>query len=115
MIGMLANQAGHWVYNWVFGLGGIGAVISVGLWAAWYFSPLAKIQLLHAAITATGITLASTYLSSHYYNIGYRTAINHIASQNKEASDAVKKAISNVDQCESVGGDWDTTTGRCSQ
>jgi hypothetical protein len=105
----------HWIVNWIIGWGGIGALISAGLWVAWYFSPLAKPQLLHAAIIATAVTVSATYFFTNGYNTGYATAINHIASQNKEASDAVKKAISNVDQCATANGTWDTVTGSCSQ
>ena len=106
---------GHWIYNWILGWGGIGALVSVGLWAAWYVSPLAKTQLLHAAVTATGITLASTYLSAHYYAQGRADDRAQILSQNKEASDAVQQAITNVDNCEAANGTWDTVTGTCAQ
>lgn len=106
-------MVGHWITNWIIGWGGVGGLVCVGLWAAWYFSPLAKQQLLHAAIIATAVTISATYFFTSGYNTGYATAINHIASQNKEASDAVKSAISNVDQCINSGGTWDTVNGVC--
>jgi len=113
----MLNAAGHWILNWVIGWGGLGAVVSIAAWALWYSTPAflagSKTAILHVAITATAITFASTYLSAHYFNLGYATAIDHIASQNKEASDAVKKAISNVDDCNASGGTWDTVGGMC--
>lgn len=111
----MLNWGFHWVVTWIIGWGGVGALVSVGLWVAWYFSPLAKTQLLHAAIIATAVTISATYFYTSGYNTGYTTALNQVASQNKEASDAVKKAISSVAQCADAGGTWDTVTGTCSQ
>ena len=115
----MLNMAWHWFTNWVIGWGGIGALVSAAAWALWFFCPAVlltyKSQLLHIAIAATVFTFASGYFFTSGYNTGYATAINHIASQNKEASDAVKQAISNVDQCNTAGGNWDTVNGVCGQ
>lgn len=110
-------EIGHWIYNWVVGWGGIGTIISAALWALWFFCPAFlityKTQLFHGALIATGITLASTYMSAHYFNQGYQTAINQVAARNKEATDAVGKATTSVDECFASGGTFDDVGGVC--
>ena len=112
-------EIAHWIFNWYIGLGGIGTVISITLWLLWFFTPAFlvtyKSQLYHGAIIATSITVASTYMSAHYFNQGYQTAVNQIAAQNKEATNAVKKATSSVENCFAIGGEFDDTTGLCSK
>ena len=103
----------NWIVNWIFGWGGLGGLISVALWAAWYFSPLAKQQLLHAAIIATAVTISATYFFTSGYNTGYATAINQVAAKNKEATDAVNKVTSSVDECFNSGGTFDDVSGVC--
>ena len=110
---------GHYLYNYVFGLGGIGAVVSVAAWLLWYFTPAllagSKTTILHVAIVATALTVANTYLSSHYFKLGYQTAINEVAANTKETKDAISKAGQSIDDCNSRGGTWDTTSGVCSK
>lgn len=107
----------HWITNWIIGWGGIGALVSAAAWALWFFCPAAlltyKSQLLHIAIAATVFTFASTYFFTNGYNKGYAVAINQVAAKNREATDAVNKAISNVDACNAANGTWDTVTGVC--
>lgn len=114
---MILGAIGHYLYNYVFGLGGIGAVISIAAWALWYFTPAllagSKTAIFHVAIVATALTVANTYLSAHYFDLGRTTTINQIAAKNKEASDDVKKATESVDQCFARGGTVDDTTGLC--
>jgi hypothetical protein len=105
----------HWIYNWILGWGGIGAVVSIILWAAWYFSPIAKPQLLHGAIIATVITATSTYVYTKGYNDGRTDVRTAVQTQNRGAFDAVKRAESTVDQCYDDGNTWDRVNGRCSQ
>lgn len=113
----ILNLVWHWLTSWVIGWGGIGALVMIASWALWYFTPAfladSKHIILQVAIGATVFTFASTYFYTSGYNTGYRTAINQIASQNKEASDAVKKAINKVDECDRRGGTWDTVSGVC--
>lgn len=112
-------EAWHWLLNWYIGWGGIGVVISTALWALWFFTPAFlvtyKSQLFHGALIATGITLASTYMSAHYYNNGYQAAINQVAAKNKGASDAVKKVESSVEDCFANGGTFDDVAGVCTK
>lgn len=107
----------HWITSWIIGWGGIGALVSAAAWALWFFCPAFlltyKSQLLHIAIAATVATLASGYFFTHGYNKGYAVAINQIAAKNKEASDAVKKATSSVDECFNSGGTFDDVGGVC--
>ncbi len=114
---MIANAVLHWFTSWVFGLGGIGGVIAIVAWVLWYFTPgfllQSKNTVLMIAIGATVFTVAASYFYTSGYKTGYDTAIAHIASQNKEASDAVKKAVSNVQRCIDSGGEWDSTRGVC--
>lgn len=114
---MLLYLIWHWITSWLIGWGGVGALVCAAAWLLWFFCPAMlltyKTQLLYIALGATFFTFASTYFFTSGYNKGYATAINHIASQNKEASDAVKKAISSVDQCNAAGGTWDTVGGVC--
>ena len=110
-------EIGHWIWNWLIGYGGIGLIISAALGLLWFFTPAFlvtyKTQLFHGFLIATGITLASTYMSAHYFNLGYQTAINQVATQNKDATNAVNKATSNVDQCFASGGTFDDVAGVC--
>ena len=110
-------EAAHWIWNWAIGWGGIGVIISAALWALWFFTPAFlvtyKTQFFHGALVATGITVASTYMSAHYFNQGYQTAINQVAAQTKETKDAITKAARSIDDCNSLGGTWDTTSGMC--
>lgn len=113
----MIGAAWHWFTSWVIGWGGIGALVAFAAWALWYFTPTflleSKHVILQIAIAATVFTLASTYFYTSGYNAGYRVAINQVAAKNKEASDAVKKAITKVDACNAGGGTWDTVSGLC--
>ena len=112
----MLREIGSYLFNWFLGWGGIGGVASAALWLAWYFTPPllgSKTPLLHAAVTVTAITLAGTYLSGHYYNIGYQVAINQVAANTKEAKDEILKAGQSVDDCNNRGGNWDTVSGMC--
>lgn len=113
----IIDLVGHWLINWVVGWGGIGLVVTIAAWLLWYFTPTflseSKNVILQVAIGATVFTLASTYFYTNGYNTGYKVAINQVAAKNKEASDAVKKAIKSVDECNSSGGSWDTVSGLC--
>lgn len=113
----IIDLVGHWFTTWVVGWGGIGLVVALAAWALWYFTPAflseSKHIILQVAIGATVFTLASTYFYTSGYNAGYKVAINQVAAKNKEASDAVKKAIQSVEECNSNGGTWDTVSGVC--
>ena len=107
----------NWIYNEIFGWGGIGALISAAAWALWFFCPAFlltyKTQLLHIAIAATVFTFAQGYFFTTGYNKGYQVAINQVAAQNKEANDAVKKVTTSVDECFNSGGTFDDVGGVC--
>lgn len=107
----------HWIWNWFVGWGGIGTAISVVLGLLWFFTPAFlvtyKTQLFHGFLVATGITLASTYMSAHYFNLGFQTAINEVAAKTERTKDAINKAGQSVDDCNAKSGTWDTTTGLC--
>lgn len=65
---------GHWIYNEVFGWGGIGAIIATIAWVLWFFTPALlvtyKQQLLHIAVAATVFTVAQGYFFTTGYNAG---------------------------------------------
>ena len=113
----ILSAIGHYLYNYVFGLGGIGAIISVAAWILWWFTPAflsgSKTAIFHVAIVATALTVANTYLSAHYYKIGYQTAINQVAANTKETKDEITKAGQSIDDCDSRGGTWSTIDGLC--
>lgn len=107
----------HWLTSWVIGWGGVGAIVTIAAWVLWYFTPAflseSRTVLFNVAIGATVFTFASTYFFTNGYNAGYALAINQIAAKNKEAKDAVDKAITKVDECNNRGGTWDTVSGMC--
>ena len=114
---MILGAIGHYLYNYVFGLGGIGAIISVAAWLLWYFTPAllagSKTAIFHVAIVATALTVANTYLSAHYFALGHQTTINQIAAQDAKALKEAADAKGEVDKCFASGGDWDVSTGVC--
>jgi len=62
-----------------------------------------------------GVLIGWVAFRTHYYNQGYNAAIAAVAAKNKEATDAVNKAISDVDACNNSGGQWSTIDGVCSK
>jgi glutamate/tyrosine decarboxylase-like PLP-dependent enzyme len=110
-------EVAHWFWNWLIGYGGILLLVVVALWLLWYFTPAfllsSKTTIFHAALIATGIDVASTYMSAHYFNQGYRVAINQVAANTKETKDAITKAGQSIDDCNSRGGTWSTVDGMC--
>lgn len=103
----------NWVLSWVFGWGGIAAVVCIAAWITWFLSPLFKAQLLHVAIGATIFTVASTYFFSSGYDKGYSAAIAAIARADQDAINRVKDGIKDLVACRVRGGTWDVTTGTC--
>ena len=92
-------------------------VVVVGLWLLWYFTPAflagSKTHIFHAALVTTGVDVASTYMSAHYFNQGYQVAINRVAAGTKETKDEITTAGKSIDDCNARGGAWDTTSGVC--
>ena len=77
-----------------------------------FMSPfLWKLAGVAAVVVAIGIAIS--YWSIHEYNQGYAAAIAHIAAQDKEAVDAVNKAVSNIADCTASGGLWRAASGKC--
>jgi hypothetical protein len=118
----MLGMAWHWVTNWVIGWGGLGALLSLIAWALWFFCPTVpaldkilpyKAQLLHIAIGLTIFTVCSTHFFTSGYNKGYAVAINQVAAKNQEATDAIRKATSSIDDCNAAGRSWDTVAGLC--
>lgn len=80
---------------------------------AFLLTPLGR-WLAGLALAGLLIGAADLYLSIHYYNKGWHSAIAAVAKKDKEALDAVDKAVSNVDECVRRNGSWDTVNGVCS-
>lgn len=66
----------HWITGEIFGWGGVGALISAGAWALWFFCPTLpgvgtvlpyKQQFLRIAIAATVFTVTQAYFFTNGY------------------------------------------------
>jgi hypothetical protein len=102
-----------YIIKWIIGWGGIGALISVALWAAWYFSPLAKTALLHAAVVVTAITVGGTFISAKFYADGRQQALHAIAAQDAKAVQEGNAANDDVQKCFAGGGSWNIADSVC--
>lgn len=69
--------------------------------------------LIIYGVVALAVSGVFTGWSIHEYNKGWNAAISSIAVKDKEATDAVKKAITSVEKCDADGGRWNTTDGVC--
>ena len=58
---------------------------------------------------------SATWYTMHERTIGYNKCVIDVAAKNKEATDAVNKATSQVDACNFIHGTWDTSAGVCRQ
>lgn len=103
----------NWIVSWLLGWGGVGALVTAGAWAAWFFSPVLKMQLLQVAIGVTAFTIASTFFFSRGYESGYSAAIAAVARADQDAINRVKDGIKDLVECRARNGTWDVTTGRC--
>jgi len=56
---------------------------------------------------------AALWIDIRAYNRGYAAAIAKIAAQDKEAVDAVNKAVNRIAECRASGGVWRQATGEC--
>ena len=115
----MISMIGHWIYSWIFGFGGLGAVVSVAAWALWFFCPAfllpIKSLLLHIAVGATIFTFASTYFYTKGYNTGYAVAIHAIAAQDQRAAKAAETAKTTVSDCFNSGGTWNVEDATCAK
>jgi hypothetical protein len=104
-----------WFVGWIIGWGGIGALISVGLWALWYFMPVPtlKATALHAAVIATAITISGTYIFTDGYNKGRADVLHAIAVQDAKAIQERDQANDDVQTCFSGGGSWNIADRVC--
>lgn len=103
--------AWHWVTGWLFGWGGIAALVAAGAWVVWWFTRLSL--ALHIAIAATVFVFGSTYIYTSGYNQGRQVTINEVAANTKETKDAITKAGQSIDDCNARNGTWDTVSGVC--
>lgn len=94
--------AWDWIVAWLFGWGGIGAIVCAVAWAAWIFSPLFKTQLLQIAIAVTLFTLASTY----FFTKGYDAGVAEITAQWDAANTKAKIAANARD--DAIAADTET-------
>jgi len=110
---------GHWFLSWALGWGGIAAAIAAAAWLLWYWTPdflsESKALILHVAVAASVFLAAQTYFSATAFHDGYRAAINAVAANNKEATDAVHEATARVDACNALGRHWSTVSGLCDE
>lgn len=102
-----------WIWNWLLGWGGIGGVVCIAAWAAWWFSPVFKSTLLHIAIGATVFVFSASYFFTSGYNKGYQVAIHAVAAKDKRATDEADKARGTVQDCFNSGGTWDVASASC--
>lgn len=103
----------NWVLSWVLGWGGLAAVACAIAWAAWWFVPVFKPQLLHVAVGVTIFAVASTWFFTKGYESGYDSAIAAIARDDQAAVDRVSAGRTERANCRARGGTWDVTTGTC--
>lgn len=96
-------------WSWLVGWGGVGVAACIVAWAAWFFVPVFKIQLLQIAIAVTVFTVASTY----FYSRGYEAALAAVAREDADAIARVAAGAVDVQACRARGGTWDVTTGAC--
>ena len=100
----------HWITGEIFGWGGVGALVSAGAWALWFFCPTVpgvgtvlpyKSQLLHIAIAATVFTVTQMYFFTDGYKKGEADCKSRwdaanvqaaIDAQNRDKSVAAKAA-----------------------
>ena len=102
------------IWDFLWGIGGVGSAVCLGAAAAAYFSPVFKKDLCWLAASAALITAA--YAHGHHNGVEFGRAeiLHKIAAQDKGAIDAAAKARDRVDNCNSTDGmRWDTETGQC--
>ena len=80
------------------------------LWAI--LRPLLPRLLLYLSI-AGALGSGFLWLKTHYYNKGWAAAIDAIAREDKEASDAANKQRQKVSECSASMREWDVTSGVC--
>ena len=115
----MLSMVGHWIYNWILGWGGLGAVVSIAAWAAWFFTPAfllpIKSLLLHIAVGATIFTFTSSYFYTKGYNTGYAVAIHAVAAQDQRAVKESEVAKGTVSDCFNSGGTWNVEDASCAK
>jgi hypothetical protein len=65
------------------------------------------------ALLAAGVIGAIGGYGIYEYNKGWNAAIAGVAARNHEAINAVRGAVSKVDDCSANGGFWDAVGGVC--
>jgi uncharacterized membrane-anchored protein len=65
------------------------------------------------ALIAVGVVGGVAGYGLVKYNKGWKDAIAGVASRNSEAINAVRSAVSKVDDCSANGGFWDAVGGVC--
>jgi hypothetical protein len=84
----------------------------VGLWLLNLLRPYLFRIILYGSIAAA-LGGGFLYLKYHYESIGYQRAIAEMIAQDKEAGDAARAGIKNVDDCDASHDIWDATRGVC--
>lgn len=65
-------------------------------------------------LAVMGILTATYFAWRHQQRmIGWNGAIEWVKQQNAEAKRAADNAISQLDQCDARGGNWNVSTGKC--
>jgi len=62
---------------------------------------------------AIGFLIGWGMFADHYYVKGWNAAVVAVANKNEEAKRAVEKITRQIDECNRIGGNWDTTLGVC--
>lgn len=82
-----------------------------------FFPGLSLVKLgIYVFIVLGGITaVTATYFGwrHHQRMIGWNNAIEYVKQKNAQAKQAADQVVGDVDRCETDGGSWNVSTGKC--
>jgi hypothetical protein len=97
------------IIAWLWGWGGVGTLMTAGAIVVAITLPGFRRLAIEAAI----VCAAATACYTNGVRVGSEAAFESIATQNKEAVDAVNKVRSRVRSCHDSGGVWSQAAREC--